>query len=148
MTKTKRLGLVLPNEDEAYNINVFNENFRIIDEKGGSTEALENLLTEDKTSLVNAINEVFQSGGDVKAKVVQAIRTADSKISISTDNTWDEICAAIIKIATNWEAADKSNRGMIAQACNTAETTDIATLGMYPSWSNIKTFIATYLKNG
>ena len=57
MTKTKRLGLVLPNEDEAYNINVFNENFRIIDEKGGSTEALENLLTEDKTSLVNAINE-------------------------------------------------------------------------------------------
>lgn len=148
MTQTEKLGLVLPDENESYNINVFNDNFRTIDKNIGGAENLENLQTEDKTSLVNAINEVFQSGGDVKASVVNAILTADSKISISTDNTWEEICAAIIQIATNWENTDKNNRGVIAQACNTAETTNESTLGMYPSWTNIKIFILTYLTNG
>lgn len=148
MTQTEKLGLVLPDENESYNISVFNDNFRTIDENIGGAENLENLLTEDKTSLVNAINEVFQSGGDVKASIVNAILTADSTISITTDNTWGEICAAIIMIDTNWEATDKANRALIAQACNTAETTNVATLGMYAPWTNIKTFILDYLTNG
>lgn len=149
MTTTDKLGLVLPDEAEAYNISVFNDNFRRIDANIGSSENLSELLTEDKTSLVNAINEVFQSGGsEVKASIVNAIITADSTIKVSTENTWDEMTAAIIQIAKNWENTDKSNRGLIAAACNTAETTGVATLGLYPSWKNIKTFILEHLTNG
>lgn len=148
MEKTKRLCLVLPNEDDAYNISVFNDNFRIIDEKGGSTEELDKLLTDDKTCLVNAINEVFQLGGDVKQSLVTAIKTADPNIKISADNTIDEICKAIIQIAKNWETKDLANRKMISDVVNKAETTDVAGLYMYATWENIGKFITQYLTNG
>ena len=145
---TENYGLLLPEQDESYNVDDFNENFKTIDANMGGKEDLTKLETEHKDSLVDAINEVFQHGGDVKQKIVDAIKTADSTISISTDNTYEEICTAIIKIATNWVAKDKENRKMIALACNQAETTNIASLGMYASWENIKSFILTYLTNG
>ena len=70
--ETKNLYLVISDENDAYNVSVFNNNFQLIDEAmenvGKGTEDLTKLQTNDKTSLVNAINEVFQSGGDVKQK--------------------------------------------------------------------------------
>lgn len=60
MTLTGKLGLVLPDEKETYNINVINENFRIVDENIGGAEILADLRTKEKASLVGAINEVLQ----------------------------------------------------------------------------------------
>ena len=148
MKKTTKYGLLLPDQDDSYNVEDFNANFMAIDEKMGGAEDLTKLDTENKESLVGAINEVFQLGGNAKEKIVAAIKTADSTINISTDNTYEEICEAIIKISTNWATVDKNNRRMIAQACNQAETTNIASLGMYPSWENVKSFILMYLTNG
>ena len=147
MTQTEKLGLVLPDENESYNINVFNDNFRTIDKNIGGAENLQDLLTENKTSLVGAINEVFQSGGadiDTKLAVVDAILTADGKIEITEENTWEEICAAILEIATNWEAKDKKTRVGIIEAID-AVSTGNHFLALTVTWPQIKSFIESYM---
>ena len=47
----------------------------------------EQLQTEDKSSIVNAINEVFQSGVNVKNNMVQAINSKITVPDINTNNT-------------------------------------------------------------
>ena len=147
MEHTEKLGLVLPDENETYNINVFNENFRTIDKNIGGAENLQDLLTENKTSLVAAINEVFQQGGediDIKLAVVDAILTADGKIEITEENTWEEICAAIVQIATNWVAKDNKTRVAIIEAID-AVSTGSHFLALTATWAQIQPFIRSYM---
>lgn len=55
---TENYGLLLPEQDESYNVDDFNENFKTIDKIMGGKEDLTKLDTEHKDSLVDAINEV------------------------------------------------------------------------------------------
>lgn len=58
MKITENYGLLLPEQDESYNVDDFNENFKTIDKIMGGKEDLTKLDTEHKDSLVDAINEV------------------------------------------------------------------------------------------
>ena len=55
--------------------------------------ALSNLNTTTKTSIVDAINEVFQSGNNVKGNLVDAL--VAKGIDISTSESWDNIITAV-----------------------------------------------------
>lgn len=65
----------------------------------------EALLTKSQT-LKGAINEVFQSGSNVKANVVTAVTSKGQPVT--TQNTWSEIVAAIsnIKVGTSTGSAN------------------------------------------
>ena len=58
----------------------------------------EQLQTEDKSSIVNAINEVFQSGVNVKNNMVQAINSKITVPDINTNNTWNDIVSSVKNI--------------------------------------------------
>ena len=58
----------------------------------------EQLQTEDKSSIVNAINEVFQSGVNVKNNMVQAINSKITVPDITADDTWDNIVSSVKNI--------------------------------------------------
>ena len=58
----------------------------------------EKLQTNNKDSIVNAINEVFQSGVNVKNNMVQAINSKITVPDITTDDTWDNIVSSVKNI--------------------------------------------------
>ena len=62
----------------------------------GTVGELSNLKTTNTSNLVSAINEVFQSGNNVKQNLVDAL-VAKGVPNISTSNTWSEI----IKVISN-----------------------------------------------
>ena len=55
--------------------------------------ALSNLNTTTQTSIVDAINEVFQSGNNVKGNLVDAL--VAKGMDISTSESWDNIITAV-----------------------------------------------------
>ena len=56
------------------------------------------LQTENKDNIVNAINEVFQSGVNVKNNMVQAINSKITVPDINTNNTWNDIVSSVKNI--------------------------------------------------
>ena len=77
-----------------------------------------NLSTTDKSNLVAAINEVFQSGVDVKNKLVEALASKD--VSCSTSDTFDDLISKIesMIVAPSWAA----NVGLPAAAAEMSVT--------------------------
>ncbi|BDH60155.1 hypothetical protein MTP04_02850 [Lysinibacillus sp. PLM2] len=67
---------------------------------------LSDLQTSDKTTIVNAINEVFQAGNNVKSEVVTALLSIDPSLSITQNSTWSEIEAAILEVQTGVDTTD------------------------------------------
>lgn len=94
--------------DNTYDIGVINDN---IGDK-------ETLSTTDKSNLVAAINEVFQSGVDVKNKLVEALASKD--ISCSTSDTFDDLITKIesMIVAPPWAG----NVGLPAAAAEMSVT--------------------------
>ena len=66
---------------------------------------LANLQTTNKDTVVAAINEVFQSGVDVKNKLVEALASKD--VSCSTSDTFDDLITKIesMIVAPSWAAS-------------------------------------------
>lgn len=64
----------------------------------GITGDITTLSTTNKSSLVNAINEVFQDGINVKQNIVTAVNSKGQ--SVATSNTWTELTTAISNIST------------------------------------------------
>lgn len=139
MTKTDKLGLVLPDEKETYNINVFNENFRAIDKNIGGAEVLADLHTENKASLVGAINEVLQkidSNVDTISKTIEGVAAnvnllgqglQGANANISTISTG--LQSANANIATvNTSAQSTAKDVATLKATLQTTTTDIATI--------------------
>ena len=60
------------------------------------------LETTAKDSLVNAINEVFQSGVNVKNNVVQAINSKITVPDITNNTTWNDIVSSVNNIKEAW----------------------------------------------
>ena len=69
----------------------------------------ENLETTDKTSLVNAINECFQSASDGKTAISGAITAKASGVTIPTNPTFAQLAAAIGQIPTMQVATGNLN---------------------------------------
>ena len=69
----------------------------------------ENLDTTDKTSLVNAINECFQSASDGKTAISGAITAKASSVTIPTNPTFAQLAAAIGQIPTMQVATGNLN---------------------------------------
>ena len=61
---------------------------------------LSGLNTTNKTNLVSAINEVFQTGNNVKSDMVAALLAVDPTLPITSNSTWAEIETATGQIST------------------------------------------------
>lgn len=59
----------------------------------------QNLKTTDKTNLVNAINEVFTSGNNVKKNVVDTLLSLDSALPITINSGWSNIISALPNVS-------------------------------------------------
>lgn len=112
-SKTTNYGLIKPNEDEFYDVQVQNGNMDIIDHQMksnadglGKIGKLTDLQTSNKSTLVSAINEVFQAGNSVKNDVVTALLSIDPSLPITTESTWAEIEAAITEVQTGVDTSD------------------------------------------
>lgn len=66
------------------------------------------LLTTNKSTIVGAINEVFQSGNNVKRDMVDALLALDPSLPISYSSTWREIELAVGQISTGIKSASGS----------------------------------------
>lgn len=113
MQETTNLKLNKPDLTDNVNVNDFNENADIID--AAVTENKENhathvadytqqlgtatLETTDKT-LKGAINEVFQTGNNVKSDMVDALLSVDDGLPIDYESSWEEIEIAAGSIST------------------------------------------------
>lgn len=62
---------------------------------------LSGLNTAAKSNLVAAINEVFQSGNNVKANTVGALLSVDNSLPITSGSTWNDIISQIGSIETS-----------------------------------------------
>ena len=58
------------------------------------------LNTTAKATIVDAINEVFQSGNNVKSDMVAALLAVDPTLPITTSSSWEEIETATGQIST------------------------------------------------
>jgi hypothetical protein len=101
MKTTANYGLKKPEGTDVVNIDDFNTNADTIDTQlkkiNDNAGALSSLNTTAKNTLVAAINEVFQSGADVKSGTISAANNKGA--SLDDDATWDDIIAAINAIA-------------------------------------------------
>lgn len=125
MEHTEKLGLVLPSTDENYDVDVFNENFRIIDENIGGAENLADLRTNEKANLVGAINEVLQKVNtdvDAVSKTVQSVVSDVDLLEQGLQGT----NANISTISTGLQSANASIATVNTSAQSTAK--DVATL--------------------
>ena len=90
--------------------------------KSISTGDLNELQTENKTTLVEAINEVFQSGVNVKQNLVDTLIAKG--VECSTSNTFDELINKISEIRTsfftNWA---KANTWLVTGTCTAMPAT-------------------------
>lgn len=116
MNYTENFNLKKPQEDDQYNIEDANNNADIIDEelcKINETIGDKNELpTEDKTNLVNAIKEVFTSGNEKKQQLVTNLIAKG--VTCSIDESWESLLAKVLTIFTG---ADVS--------CVTATASDV-----------------------
>lgn len=101
MQTTANYGLKKPEGTDVVDIQNFNDNADTIDAElkkiNDNAGALSSLNTTAKNTLVAAINEVFQSGADVKSGTISAVNNKGA--SLDDDATWDDIVAAINAIA-------------------------------------------------
>ncbi|PRR85946.1 hypothetical protein [Clostridium luticellarii] len=101
MKTTANYGLKKPEGTDVVNIDDLNTNADTIDTQlkkiNDNAGALSSLNTTAKNTLVAAINEVFQSGADVKSGTISAVNNKGA--SLDDDATWDDIVAAINAIA-------------------------------------------------
>jgi hypothetical protein len=101
MKTTANYGLKKPEGTDVVDIQNFNDNADTIDTQlkkiNDNAGALSSLNTTAKNTLVAAINEVFQSGADVKSGTISAVNNKGA--SLDDDATWDDIVAAINAIA-------------------------------------------------
>lgn len=81
-----------PDEAAAYKGYVIECNGKWLEELTGDTD---NLTTTDKTSLVAAVNECFQSASDGKTAIANAITGADSSITIPENPTFEQLATLI-----------------------------------------------------
>ena len=93
LNKIDLSGYVTTTALSATNNNV-NTLFTITDGLSANIGKLSGLETTDQSSIVAAINEVFQSGNNVKQNLVDAL-VAKGVPNISTSNTWSEIIELI-----------------------------------------------------
>ena len=66
---------------------------------------LSTLLTDEKTSLVGAVNECFQSASDGKTAIANAITGVDESITIPTNPTFAQLATCISQISTGMQVA-------------------------------------------
>ena len=72
------------------------------------------LLTTNKSTIVGAINEVFQSGNNVKSNTVDALLSVDNSLPITSSSAWQNIINSIGNIKTaelagiTWTQRDSS----------------------------------------
>jgi hypothetical protein len=101
MKTTANYGLKKPEGTDVVDIQNFNDNADTIDTQlkkiNDNAGVLSSLNTTAKNTLVAAINEVFQSGADVKSGTISAVNNKGA--SLDDDATWDDIVAAINAIA-------------------------------------------------
>lgn len=69
---------------------------------------LATLETTDKSSLVDAVNECFQSASDGKTAIANAITGVDESITIPTNPTFAQLAACIAQISTGMQVATGS----------------------------------------
>lgn len=75
---------------------------KAVDDKIG---ILSGLNTTAKTNLVSAINEVFQTGNNVKSDMVAALLAVDPTLPITANSSWAEIETAAGQIETGGKFA-------------------------------------------
>lgn len=101
MQTTANYGLKKPDGTDVVDIANFNDNADIVDTQlkkiNDNAGALSSLSTSAKSTLVAAINEVFQSGTNVKSSTISAVNSKGG--NLSTSATWDQIISAIKSIA-------------------------------------------------
>lgn len=130
---TPNFNLKKPNEDEFYNIEDFNGNMDIIDQKlkeAGQSEQLQTDVTEIKTDIgssedVSTSPTIFGKLADIKemltnkfSEVVSKITGIDSKIGTSLDSGTDTVFGLLSGL--NSKGAVKSvQRGYINQTSTT-----------------------------
>lgn len=73
---------------------------KVSDNQGEMTE----LQTEDKTTLVAAINEVFQLGSEKKSKLVENLTAMG--VTCSTSETWETLLAKVLTVMTGYDTSD------------------------------------------
>lgn len=73
---------------------------KVFDNQG----TMDDLQTEDKTTLVAAINEVFQLGSEKKSKFVENLTALG--VGCSTDETWEELFTKMLTIMTGYDTSD------------------------------------------
>ncbi|GAA0735766.1 hypothetical protein [Clostridium oceanicum] len=64
------------------------------------------LKTSNKTNLVNAINELFTSGNNVKSNTVDALLRLDDSLQLSRNSNWSEIIKQIANVETGYGVGD------------------------------------------
>lgn len=70
--------------------------------------SLLDLQTTNKETIVNAINEVFQTGNNVKSDTVDALLSVDDSLLVTKDNSWVDVIGAIGQISTGKKWASGS----------------------------------------
>ena len=93
--------------DEASNFNAREGNIfgHWLDDSIGD---IDDLSTTDKTSLVAAVNECFQSASDGKTAIANAITGVDDSITIPDNPTFAQLAALIGQISTGLQIATGS----------------------------------------
>lgn len=99
------------------------------------------LSTTAKTSIVDAINEVFQSGNNVKRDMVAALLAVDPALPITENSSWEEIETAAAQISTGKKFAEGT--------FNTNNTISVNTLNFRPNkiWVTGEIGGATYQRH-
>lgn len=81
-----------------------------------------NLSTDNKTSLVEAVNECFQSASDGKTAIATAITGVDESITIPDNPTFAQLAALIGQISTGMQVATGSMQVYTIPETITGET--------------------------
>lgn len=107
--------------DEASNFNAREGNLfgHWLDDSIGD---IDNLSTTDKTSLVAAVNECFQSASDGKTAIANAITGVDESITIPDNPTFAQLAALIGQISTGLQIATGSMQVYTIPETITGET--------------------------
>lgn len=91
-----------PDEAALYDGHYTKCNGKWLDELTGDTD---DLSTTDKTSIVAAVNECFQSASDGKTAIANAITGVDESITIPTNPTFAQLATCISQISTGMQVA-------------------------------------------
>lgn len=93
---TKNIGLVLPEEDDYYNISIPNENMEMIDKAVGDVNSLKE--TVGATDLSDAITKVFHLGNEKKEQLVSNLIAMG--VQADTSETWEVLIGKVLDIMT------------------------------------------------